>query len=422
MVAKMDPNCDVDAEDAESKFRKTLRQIITLAPKIKCPHEQQIMHEWIDRLMQPPCSEEDVERRMEYSRYMVYQLKRGKLHTPFLESPCQGELKPLDEMLVSPDLSAGLTDEPCCPELCCPPEKGKKGAKKGPAEGGEGQDRASQQSGGKRLSLAQQRRRTSLSASVAKGASADDGCKVDPMEENRKRVMAIMDCLNFDELTLEAFVTQISPHTLDKGKTLMEVVTQEQIDYKHQIECIYRAKEEKISAELAREQAEIPHKYEVARQKMLSRAMAGLNYIKSVCPSFQYEKWQANADYLRDMFKVKQQEGNSKKSGSGAADSMAEWERKNLQMLHDVNYEAERLEEANADKEKQIQELVAQQTALEQDFSCKKAQLAKKVQDLESEKFGYCIANDERDRMIEHLLRTLQTLNATKAEMDDDPC
>ncbi|RZF34578.1 hypothetical protein LSTR_LSTR015738 [Laodelphax striatellus] len=421
MVAEMNPNCaDVDAEDAESKFRKTLRQIITLAPKIKCPHEQQIMHEWIDRLMQPPCSDEDVERRMEYSRYMVYQLKRGKLHTPFLESPCQGELKPLDEMLVTGEPGQPVaSDEPCCPELCCP-DQGK--GKKGGISESQKPEQGTPPPEGKRLSLSQQRRRTSLALSVSKGVgggAVDEGCQNERLEENRRRVTAVMNCLNFDEVTLEAFVTQLAPHTFDKGKTLMELVTQEQIDYKHQIECIYRAKEEKISQELAREQAEIPHRYEVAKQKMLSRAMAGLNYIKSVVPSFQYEKWQANPDYLRDMFKTVQKDSGKK---SVAQDSMAEWERKNLQMLHDVNYEAERLEEANADKEKQIQELLAQQTALEQDFSCKKAQLAKKVQDLESEKLRYCIANDERDRMIEHLLRTLQTLNAQKAELDNEPC
>lgn len=35
----MDPTCDArDSEDSEAKFRKTLRQIITLAPKVQCPH------------------------------------------------------------------------------------------------------------------------------------------------------------------------------------------------------------------------------------------------------------------------------------------------------------------------------------------------------------------------------------------------
>lgn len=59
------------------------------------------MHEWVERLLQPPCTDEDEERRLEYSRYLMFQLKRGKLHMPFLESPCQGTLRPLDEMLVN---------------------------------------------------------------------------------------------------------------------------------------------------------------------------------------------------------------------------------------------------------------------------------------------------------------------------------
>lgn len=391
----MEPNaCDArDAEDSEAKFRKTLRMIITLAPKVQCPHEQQVMHEWVERLLQPPCTDEDEERRLEYSRYLLFQLKRGKLHMPFLESPCQGTLRPLDEMLsMKQEEEKKKIEELMAKSKSMSAEDSQSGEKR--------------KSSTRKLSLSAMRKKSMSDSKKVK-------CKPSEAEVMQKNLMKMLDCFNTDNITLENFMIAIGPHLPDKGKVMMSIISKEQINYKNQVENLYKEKEIKIANELAREQANIPQRYQLAKQRMLSRAMAGLNFIKSKAPGFQYDRWAENPDYLRDMFKAA-----ANTSEEVTDDSLAEWERKTLQMLHDVNYEAERIEEANTDKEKEIQELRAQSAALEQDFNCKKAKLAKKIQELESEKFGYAIANDERDRMIEHLLQDMQNM----PEDEEDEC
>lgn len=129
-------------------------------------------------------------------------------------------------------------------------------------------------------------------------------CKPTDAEIAKEKLLQLIKCFNTENITLENFMIAVGPHLPDKGKAMTEIVTNEQIAYKNQIEALYREKETKISNELAREQAGIPQRYLLAKQRMLSRAMAGLNFIKSKAPGFQYDRWAENPDYLRDMFKV----------------------------------------------------------------------------------------------------------------------
>ncbi|XP_022192612.2 uncharacterized protein LOC111050574 [Nilaparvata lugens] len=80
-------------------FRKIIYEISLLTPRITCEHHMKNIYQWTDKLVVHPANFEDAVIRIEYARYLLYQMKRGYLQTPFLEPPPCGKLPQLDKFL-----------------------------------------------------------------------------------------------------------------------------------------------------------------------------------------------------------------------------------------------------------------------------------------------------------------------------------
>ncbi|RZF38334.1 hypothetical protein LSTR_LSTR012121 [Laodelphax striatellus] len=80
-------------------FRKVIYEISLLTPRITCAHHMKNIYQWTDKLVVHPANFEDAVIRIEYARYLLYQMKRGYLQTPFLEPPPLGKLPQLDQFL-----------------------------------------------------------------------------------------------------------------------------------------------------------------------------------------------------------------------------------------------------------------------------------------------------------------------------------
>lgn len=113
---------------------------------------------------------------------------------------------------------------------------------------------------------------------------------------------------------------QVSLYTCDQGALLVRSSEGMMNDFETLASDVFEVRAEHVSDGLAREQMALKDKYAYLRDREMNRATVALDFLRSVCPLFDWHKYRADPDaYMRRLVAAASRDDDAAQAG-GADD------------------------------------------------------------------------------------------------------
>ncbi|KAJ9597786.1 hypothetical protein L9F63_011394 [Diploptera punctata] len=307
------------ADRCDKEYGEIIKNICECAPNLENPTEQGLVKQWMNKLNRENYSDEARWNRNEYARYLEYNVNNNNLHYPFVCTPPKEKLQPLEDVLEKK--SPGRRSKwpiPC--------SERKKEAK----------------SMGKSQSL------SSSTASIRIYGEKQKKDEDDAVDCNRMLLRRITAELG-SHMSLPQFVGLVSPYTCDRGSILRKVMGEEQVTFRNFVERTFATRTEDVGQLLARDQCALKNQLETWRQIMVNKQAQCEASLKEIVPDFDWEQYNNNPKYIKDLFIVKKEPTCKKQD-----ENFKEWRQ---YMLHKIGFMREKLKEVIRQNEEMNQHL-----------------------------------------------------------------
>lgn len=196
-------------------------------------------------------------------------------------------------------------------------------------------------------------------------------------------------------------------------------------DFKAFTSDVFESRAEHISNGLAKEQMSLNEKYTYLRDREMNRATVAMDYLRSICPRFDWHKYQVDPEAYMKRIVAAAASGDAAGDNSTKIGDVEDGDDEERQQSVDVkkllfSLNWLRTEVTRADCEGQrLQEqrnfLSAELNALNDHLSADRCQASADIKRLNEELTILCRQTADQDKQIDHLMETIQLFIQNKS-------